>query len=91
MPGTIVNHPSSADRHVTTNRTIGRDLRASLAARTGVRAGCTWGDFTRAVEGLGVRENDQLASIEYGVAQDGNGLLLMDTDDAGCVDIREGR
>jgi len=74
----------------TTNRTIVRDLQASLVARRGVPAGTTVGDFKDALRQLGVTDDMPLSSIEYGVSQWGNGSLTLDTDESG-VEIREGR
>ena len=58
------------------------------AIERGLWAGVTWGDFKRAIEGLGVRDDDRLASIEYGVAMNGRGVIVRDDDDMG-VEIRE--
>jgi hypothetical protein len=44
-------------KHITTDATLAKDLRASLAARTGVSAGTTWGSFKWAMAVLGVRED----------------------------------
>ena len=75
----------------TTNETVRRDLRASLAARTGVSAGVTWGSFKWAMATLGVRDDDRIASIEYGCSQfGGNGIIVRDDADDG-VEIREVR
>lgn len=77
--------------HITTDDRLGRDLRASLAARTGVQAGVTWGSFKWAMAQLGVRDTDTLASIEYGCSQfGGNGVIVRD-DAADGIEIREVR
>lgn len=75
---------------ITTDDTLVKDLRASLHAREGVSAGLTWGSFKWAMAQLGVRDDDALASIEYGCALGGNGQLVRDDDDGG-IEIRERR
>ena len=76
--------------HPTTNQTIRADLERSLKARGGVPAGMTWGSFQAAMEQLGVKADDYIGSIEYGVAMSGTGYLVRSDDDAiGLVDIRE--
>ena len=74
--------------HVTANTTIAADLQRSLRARGGVPAGMTWASFRAAMEQLGVRDDDYLGSIEYGVMQGGSGYLVRD-DENGLVEIRE--
>lgn len=76
---------------ITTDKTLMRDLRASLAAHEGVACGLTWGSFKWAMAQLGVRDDDALASIEYGVSRlGGNGKLYRDDAEDG-IEIREGR
>ena len=78
-------------QRITTDETLGRDLRASLTARTGVSAGTTWGSFRWAMAVLGVRDDDRIASIEYGCSRlGGNGIIVRDDADDG-VEIREVR
>lgn len=88
----VIQHPSTPSVVGTTNATIGRDLQASLAARRGVSAGTTVGEFKQALAQLGVTDDMDLASIEYGVARFGNGCLVVDVDpDGNGIEIREGR
>lgn len=56
--------------HVTTAFTLRDDLKRSLRER-GVPIGSTWGSFCDAMETLGVRRDDLLASMEVGIAADG--------------------
>ena len=53
-------------------------------------AGITWGDFQRAMQRLGVQDDDRIASIEYGVALGSSGRICRD-DDVDGVEIREVR
>jgi hypothetical protein len=76
-------------KHITTDATLAKDLRASLAARTGVSAGTTWGSFKWAMAVLGVRDDDTLASIDYGTARlGGNGTIVREDADDG-IEIKE--
>ena len=73
---------------ITTDATVRRDLEASLSARRAC-VGLTWASFKAAVEeGLCVRDDDTLASIEYGVRKAGVGRLVRD-DAADGIEIRE--
>jgi hypothetical protein len=73
---------------ITTDDTLKRDLRASMAAHTAI---ATVGDFLNALMAVhGLTLDTPLASIEFGVAATGNGKLTIDETDAG-VEIREGR
>jgi hypothetical protein len=65
---------------ITTN--IGGDLRRSLLARA-VNAGETWGEFVAAVERLGVRPDDLVTSIEFGVAHGGSRCIVRQFGDDG--------
>jgi hypothetical protein len=71
---------------VTTDETLTRDLRKSLAARKSIQ---TVGDFLNALMAHGVTLDTPLASIEFGIALTGNGLLDIAYED-GVIDIREG-
>jgi hypothetical protein len=88
MPGTIVHHPSSA--RGTSNATIVRDLRASLAVRRGLAFDGTVGGFFAAVYALGVTNDMPFSMCEFGVSQLGNGFVTVDVEEDG-VAIREGR
>lgn len=66
-----------------------QELADRLKSRTGVDAGTTWAEFVEAVERLGVRPEDNIASIEWGIAATGSGLLTVDEDELGFKDIRE--
>lgn len=81
----VFRHPG----HVTTDRTLLRDLQRSLKAR-GFDAGTTFGDFVEAVKRAGIRDNDPLGSIEYGVSQTPTGRIVVDHTDDG-IEIREVR
>ena len=61
----------------------------SLNARRGVPAGRTWRDFQTAMAQLGVQDSDEISSIEYGVAQDGTGLLIREAERDGQINIKE--
>ena len=61
----------------------------SLNARRGVPVGRTWGDFQAAMTQLGVKDTDELSSIEVGIARTGTGLLIREDDDHGRVEVRE--
>jgi hypothetical protein len=78
--------PILAPRPVTTDETLTRDLRKSLAARKSIQ---TVGDFLNALMAHGVTLDTPLASIEFGIALTGNGLLDIAYED-GVIDIREG-
>lgn len=68
---------------------IAWDLRAVLQQR-GAVAGNTWGSFKEAMAALGVKDDMLLASIEYGVAQDGSGRIVAEVDpDLGELEVRE--
>lgn len=70
----------------TTN--LNGDLVASLNARRAI-VGLTWGSFKAAVEeGLGIRDDDLLASVEYGIKAWRSGHLVRDTEIDG-IEIRE--
>ena len=70
---------------------IKRTLRTTLQVREGVGAGVTWRDFMLAMTRLGVKPDDWVASIEYGVAQGGTNVLTRDEDEHGGIEIREKR
>lgn len=74
---------------LTTDETLMRDLTASLAARTGVSAGVTWGEFKWAMARLGVRDDDRIASIEYGCSRLGGGGVIVRDDADDGIEIRE--
>lgn len=65
-------------------------LRASLACTEGKWAGYTFGSFIAAVRALGVTDDMPLSSIEFGVAQSGNGCITVDIEQ-GAIEIREDR
>lgn len=68
---------------------IAWDLAAVLRTR-GAVAGNTWGSFKAAMEALGVKDDMLLASIEFGVAQDGTGRIVAEIDpDLGELEVRE--
>lgn len=71
----------------TTDATLTRDLRKSLAARKQIE---TIGDFLNALMAHGVTLDTPLSSVEFGIAQSGDGLLVIEYED-GAIDIREGR
>ncbi len=50
-------------------------------------AGRSWGGLKKAVEALGVGDDDQV-SVEYDVMQGGSGFVLLDEDD-GVKSIKE--
>ena len=75
--------------HITTNETMRDDLTRSLLRNGRAYAGFTWGEFQRAMEAFGVRSDDKLASIEFGISQMGSGWLTFDRDEDGAVEIRE--
>lgn len=52
-------------------------------------AGTTVAHFLAALEALGVTLSDPLASIEYGVSGTGVGLLRVERDAAGALDVHE--
>ena len=69
---------------------IGADLGKVLLLRRPQSAGFTVGDFFTALRRLGIRDTDELSSIEYGVGQMGNGCISADVDEHGRLEIREG-
>lgn len=73
---------------VTTTHTVMRDLQASLRAQG--YAGETVGSFLDALFAQGVQLSDPLASIEYGIAQGRSGQLVIERNEAGAWEIREG-
>jgi hypothetical protein len=74
---------------VTTNETVSRDLRATLNLQRGVPCGLTWGDFKAAMQLLGVKDDERIASIDYGCGT-GTGRLIRDDAPDG-VEVRETR
>lgn len=74
---------------VTSNETIGRDLRATINRQRGVPCGLTWGEFQAAMKLLGVQDSDRLASIDYGCGTGTGRLLREDAGDG--IEIRETR
>lgn len=75
---------------VTTDDSVIDDLRASVNARQGVAAGSTFGEFLAACRRMGIRDEDKLASIEFGVSAYGNGWITRD-DDIDGISVREKR
>lgn len=73
---------------MTTDDTLARDLRASLALREGVPYGVTWGDFKAAMTLLGVKDDDRLASIDVGNSQLNTYSRIMRDDAPDGVEIR---
>ena len=73
----------------TTNRTIARDLTASLTAREGVPGGHTLGEYKAALSALGLTDDTRIASIEWGISQSGNGRVILDVTSEG-IELREG-
>lgn len=61
---------------------VNADMRTAYANRT-------VGEFKRALELLGVKDSDPLASIEYGVSQYGSGYVRLERDEDGAIEIRE--
>lgn len=68
---------------------IANAIRAAVEGRTLTYVGHTWGSFKAAVEQLGVRDNDTLASIEVGVRAYPTGWIHKDLDEDGGIEIRE--
>lgn len=73
---------------VTTDATMARDLRASLARRQGVPFGVTWGAFKAAMTLLGVTDDDRIASIEVGTSQCQVDTKLVRDDAPDGIEIR---
>ena len=78
-----------SDARITTDKTLAHDLRASLDLRRGVQTGLTWAGFKTAMTALGVRDEDHVASIEFGVTA-GTGRICRDDAPDG-IEIREAR
>ena len=74
---------------VTTDETVARDLKASLALREGVPFGTTWGTFKAAMTLLGVHDDDRIASIEMGTSRFVVGTRLVRDDAPDGIEIRE--
>lgn len=74
---------------VTTDRTLARDLRASLVRAEGVPFGLTWGDFQAAMKLLGVKSTDRIASIEIGCSQTRATGRIHRTDAPDGIEIQE--
>ena len=70
---------------------IGNAVLAAVSGRNTAYVGRTWGDLKRAIELLGVRDDDALASIEYGVIWHRSGLIALERDEHGSAEIREVR
>ena len=69
---------------------IVEQLCRTLRARRGVDYGTTWKDLKRAIEeGLSVKDDDALGSIELGVMSQGSGLIAREDDIDGTVHIKE--
>jgi hypothetical protein len=54
-----------------------------------VGVGHTVGHFIEALRRLGLRDEDTLASIEYGTSQMGHGRIVAEFNDDGHVEVRE--
>ena len=67
---------------------IAEQLQAAIIVRMGIPGGQTIGSFIEALRTFG--EDTLLASIEYGIAQDGNGRIVAELTEQG-LEIREGR
>ena len=89
MTTKVATFPDSA---ITTNTRVADHLRRSLETR-GCAIGCapTWGSVKAAVEAAGVRDEDAFSSIEIGCAQTGSGVITVERDAHGAVEIREDR
>lgn len=76
--------------HVTTN--IAADCRKVLRLRTPQFVGCapTLGEFIEALRRLGLRDDDVISSIEFGVSAAGSASVMADTNEHGHFDIKEG-
>ena len=72
---------------ITTDDTLTDDLLASLRLH-GVKAGRTVAEFFGALSALGLRPDDVLGSVEYGIASDGNGRLVIE-DNGNGWEVRE--
>jgi hypothetical protein len=76
---------------VTTPFTLKDDLRQSLRLH-GAVAGNTWGSFCDAMEALGIRRDDLLASIEFRISQFGSGRIVCEQNEDGeGWEVREKR
>lgn len=76
---------------LTTDDTIVRDLRATLALQDGVPVGVSWGAFKAAMTILGVKDDDRIASIEYGTSHFGGEGRIVRDDASDGIEIREKR
>jgi hypothetical protein len=90
-PGDTVGHDVCCDAPGHQVVAHARCIHRSLAARVALPNAPTWGDLVRAVADLGVREDEPLAAIEWGVTSTGSGRLCVEREDDGAVVLRERR
>lgn len=78
------------DPEITTNARLADHLRRSLADRgCAIGSQPTWGSVKAAVEAAGVTDDTPFSSIEIGCAQTGSGVITVERDEFGAVDIKE--
>lgn len=75
-------------QRVTTDATLRADLEASLRHQ-GCFAGYTWGEFKKAMAFLGVTDEDQIDSIEFGGVNASRVIKIARSDDG--LEVREKR
>jgi hypothetical protein len=68
---------------------IGNAVIHATTTRSTAFSGQTVGEFLQALQLLGVREDDALASIEFGVRRYGNRHVCAERNEFGAVEIRE--
>lgn len=86
MPADRVAQPDAIDVGLKLGNTIVQIVNAPMRTAYANRI---FGEFKRACEQLGIRDDDPLGSIEYGVSQYSTGYIRKDVDDDGAVEIRE--
>lgn len=88
LPSNVVVMATHLGHRWTGSPMVVRRLRAALGSPY---AGDTWGDFMRAMAEAGVRPNDVIGSIEFGVALRATGRLCIERDANDAIDVREAR
>jgi len=69
--------------------TLGNATIAAVSGRNTAYANRTVGDFLNALRQLGVRDEDDLGSIEYGISQFHTAHICVERDEHGAWEVRE--
>lgn len=86
MSKTTLPQPDAIDVGLHLGNAIAQIVNAPMRTAYANR---TVGEFKRALELLGAKDDDPLASIEYGVSQYGSGYIRLERDEDGAIEVRE--